>query len=216
MGTRDIIRCGGSTRGANIRSLRILLAVAIFMILPKAAAPQRFINKSEATAHVIAAAPVNSDPPAPQIEPAQPIVEPERTPEPAVAPVPVQTCGPQSPQAVYELLLQAGLSRIAAIQQLGSWQQESGLDPCQNRGDNGLAWGLNSWHHNRRHDMPFDLARQVQWAIHVEMPRDCHSCYQQLLGAQEAWTARDAIHRSTRWGHLGNRWHYADNFSSAF
>lgn len=135
-------------------------------------------------------------------------------PSPVSAPVEVtaQTCGPQSPQTVYSEIRKAGLSRIAAIQLLGSWKAESGLDPCQQAGDGGLAWGLNSWHPGRRQDMPTDLEKQVAWAIHTEMPRDCRQCYEQLIAAQDAPTARDAIRRSTRWGVLGDRWQYADQY----
>lgn len=123
-------------------------------------------------------------------------------------------CGTHDPQIVFELLLKEGLSEVAAIQQLGSWKTESGLDQCQTRGDGGVAWGLNSWHPGRRYDMPTQLDEQIHWAIHIEMPRDCRSCYEQLLSAQNAETARSAIYRSTRWGIEGNRWIYADQFSS--
>lgn len=130
--------------------------------------------------------------------------------------VPPTTCGPHSPELIYQLLIKEGLNRVAALQQLGSWKAESGLDQCQKRGDSGVAWGLNSWHPGRRADMPWGLEQQVHWAIHIEMPRDCRSCYDQLMAAKTPWEARDAIKRSTRWGLEASRWSYADQFSSIF
>lgn len=117
---------------------------------------------------------------------------------------------------IYRLILKEGIPKIAAIQLLGSWKSESRLNQCQQIGDDGLAWGLNSWHPNRRYDMPMNLEEQIHWAIKIEMPRDCASCYNQLMNASTAWEARDAIQKSTRWGLLANRWQYADEFSSIF
>lgn len=133
--------------------------------------------------------------------------------------MPINTsCGPHPAHEVYNLIRKEGVDRVAAIQLLGSWKTESGGDfnQCQKRGDSGKAWGLNSWHPNRRKDMPFDLAQQVHWAIHIEMPRDCKSCYTRLMGAKDQSTARAAIQESTRWGVLGARWQHADEFSKQF
>lgn len=138
------------------------------------------------------------------------------TPVTVEAAPPVVVCGPHDPKVVYDLILKEGVPRIAALQLLGSWQTESGFDQCQKRGDGGIAWGLNSWHPGRRHDMPERLEDQIHWAIKVEMPRDCRSCYDQFMNASTAWEARDAIQRSTRWGIEGSRWLHADRFSSIF
>lgn len=129
-----------------------------------------------------------------------------------VAP-PQVSCGPQDPKIIYDILISIGVPRLSAIQQIGSWQHESELDPCQKVGDNGVAWGLNSWHPGRRADMPAGLRDQVIWAITVEMPRDCRKCYDQFMAGQSVWSVRQAIKSSTRWGIEGKRWHYADNFS---
>lgn len=138
----------------------------------------------------------------------------KKPPEP-VRPVPVIGCGPHSPKVVYDILIDIGVPRLAAIQQLGSWKHESGggFDQCQKRGDGGIAWGLNSWHPGRRRDMPQDLRAQITWAIHTEMARDCRSCYERFMGAKDIQSVRQAIKESTRWGIIGNRWHYADVFS---
>lgn len=135
----------------------------------------------------------------------------------AVAQAAAAQCGPADPAVVYQVLRELGMSRTAAIQQLGSWKHESGLDPCQKRGDSGIAWGLNSWHPGRRADMPENLRDQIVWAINVEMPRDCASCHQTLMNPNISVSgARDAIQRSTRWGVQGNRWIYANEFATMF
>lgn len=126
------------------------------------------------------------------------------------------SCGAQDPAVIYSILTGSGVPRISAIQILGSWKTESGFDHCQKRGDGGIAWGLNSWHPGRRHDMPSNLRDQVLWAIHTEMKRDCASCYERVMDGASVWDVRDAIQKSTRWGHQGARWTYADQFSSMF
>ena len=141
------------------------------------------------------------------------IVEEEKPP--STKPVKAKTldpkgCGPHEPKVIYELLIDIGVPHVSAVQQTGSWQQESRLDQCQTHGDNGVAWGLNSWHEDRRYDMPWGLREQINWAVHIEMKRDCLSCYQQFMAGESVWSVRDAIYRSTRWGHLGNRWIFAD------
>lgn len=125
-------------------------------------------------------------------------------------------CGPHDPKYVYDLVRKEGVPRISAIQLVGSWKTESGLDQCQKRGDNGVAWGLNSWHPGRRRDMPERLEDQIRWAIKVEMPRDCLHCYNQLMAATTEWEARQAIQQSTRWGIEGARWSYANEFAKIF
>lgn len=122
-------------------------------------------------------------------------------------------CGPADPAYIYRVLIELGMSRTAAIQQVGSWKHESGLDPCQKRGDSGVAWGLNSWHPGRRGDMPENLREQIIWAVKTEMPRDCAECYQMLMSPNVSVSAaRAAIQKSTRWGVEGNRWLYANEF----
>lgn len=125
-------------------------------------------------------------------------------------------CGAQDPGKIYDILTDSGVPRVSAIQILGSWKQESGFDHCQKRGDGGVAWGLNSWHPGRRGDMPSGLKDQVLWAIHTEMKRDCSSCYATIMKGESVWSVRDAIQRSTRWGHEGARWQFADEFSRIF
>jgi|JI10StandDraft_1071094.scaffolds.fasta_scaffold183386_3 hypothetical protein len=134
----------------------------------------------------------------------------------AVAAAEAANCGPADPAVVYGVLRELGLSRTAAVQMTGSWKHESGLDPCQKRGDGGEAWGLNSWHPNRRVDMPENLRAQIVWAITVELPRDCPECYQIIVQSPNAGvtTVRAAIQKTTRWGVLGNRWVYADELNS--
>lgn len=157
-----------------------------------------------------------------KIEPVNVSSEPEKPPEPAkieatqaIAPA-APECGPADPKRVYDILVSIGVPRVAALQQVGSWQHESGLDPCQKVGDNGVAWGLNSWHPGRRADMPEDLTAQVKWAVQVEMPRDCQSCYDEFMRADNVWSVRQAIQRSTRWGVEGKRWYMADTYSQQF
>jgi len=131
--------------------------------------------------------------------------------EAAVAAAAASNCGPADPAVVYNVLRELGLSRTAAIQQVGSWKHESGLDPCQKRGDGGVAWGLNSWHPGRRADMPENLRDQIVWAIQTELPRDCAECYQIIMSPNAGVSSvRAAIQKTTRWGVLGNRWIYAD------
>ena len=142
-------------------------------------------------------------------EPTQTKPSVEKKPEQPKQPAPIG-CGPHEPQLIYDILIEIGVPRLAAIQQVGSWKHESGFDQCQKRGDGGIAWGLNSWHPGRRVDMPEELRAQIKWAIHTEMPRDCRSCYEQFMAAESTWSVRNAIQRSTRWGLLGNRWYYAD------
>lgn len=145
---------------------------------------------------------------------------PEKVPETApIKPTqaitaPASACGPQDPKVVYSILIEIGVPRLAAIQQVGSWTTESHLDPCQKIGDGGMAWGLNSWHPGRRADMPEGLREQINWAIHTEMKRDCADCYTQFMAAESVWSVRNAIQRSTRWGVEGGRWWYADNYES--
>lgn len=129
-----------------------------------------------------------------------------------------ENCGPHDPATVLQLIKAEGVPQISAIQLLGSWKTESGggYNPCQNIGDGGIAWGLNSWHPGRRYDMPTDLAQQIKWAISTEMPRDCSSCYQQFMNATTVYEARNAIYRSTRWGTEGARWTYADQFAGIY
>lgn len=126
------------------------------------------------------------------------------------------TCGPQSPSTIYSILREINVPRSSAIQLIGSWKHESGLDPCQKRGDGGIAWGLNSWHPARRYDMPETLREQVIWAVQTEMKRDCASCHATIMNGGDTYTIRSAIQKSTRWGVLGNRWVYADQFASMF
>lgn len=155
-----------------------------------------------------------------QVEPEKPQEAPAVQPEPAMKsepkPQPAVVCGPHDPLEIYNILIDIGVPHLAAVQQVGSWTHESGLDQCQKRGDGGIAWGLNSWHPNRRRDMPAGLQEQVNWAVHTEMRRDCPSCYTQFMAAESVWSIRDAIKRSTRWGILGNRWLYADQFGLRF
>lgn len=127
-------------------------------------------------------------------------------------------CGPHDPELIYKIIRKYDVPKISAIQLLGSWKHESGGDfnQCQTRGDGGIAWGLNSWHPNRRYDMPMNLEDQIYWAIHIEMPRDCKKCYEDFLNASNEQEARVAIQKSTRWGILGNRWLFANQFSSIF
>ena len=127
---------------------------------------------------------------------------------------PAVVCGPHDSKEVYDILIDIGVPHLAAVQQVGSWIHESGLDQCQKRGDDGVAWGLNSWWSDRRYDMPEGLREQIEWAIKVEMPRDCPRCYDQFMAAESVWSIRDAIKRSTRWGVLGHRWDYADEFGA--
>lgn len=145
---------------------------------------------------------------APDVKPQQPLKSKEQPKKPAVV------CGPHKAQEVYDILIDIGVPHLAAVQQVGSWTHESNLDQCQRRGDNGVAWGLNSWWPDRRHDMPAGLREQITWAVHTEMPRDCRNCYEQFMAADSTWSVRDAIKRSTRWGILGNRWLYADEFGA--
>lgn len=130
-----------------------------------------------------------------------------------------QNCGPQDPAYIYQILTESGVPRLSAIQILGSWKTESGGDfnHCQQKGDGGLAWGLNSWHPGRRGDMPMTLKEQVLWAIHTEMKRDCSSCYDIIMQPGQSVTAiRTAIQSSTRWGVEGARWTYANQFNQMF
>lgn len=136
--------------------------------------------------------------------------------KPSKPPEPIVNCGPHDPTLVFNLLVEQGVPRLSAIQLLGSWKSESGLDQCQKRGDGGKAWGLNSWHPNRRWDMPEELRAQVAWAVHTELKRDCSSCYQSIMAGESVWTVRSAIQQSTRWGVLGSRWLYADQFAKLF
>jgi len=133
---------------------------------------------------------------------------------PAVVQSPESSCGSQDPAKIYAILAEIGVPRSSAIQLIGSWKTESHLDPCQKIGDNGIAWGLNSWHPARRHDMPQTLREQVIWAVNVEMKRDCASCYQTIMSGGDKWTIRSAIKQTTRWGTEGARWTYADQFEN--
>lgn len=122
-------------------------------------------------------------------------------------------CGPADPAYVYRVLIELGMPRVAAIQQVGSWKSESNLDPCQTHGDGGVAWGLNSWHPGRRGDMPSMLKDQIIWAVQTEMKRDCIECYQTMMSpGVSVSAARNAIQKSTRWGVEGNRWQYAAEY----
>lgn len=144
--------------------------------------------------------------PAPPVKPAE-----------AIPAAPAQpNCGPHTAREVYDILISLGVPRLAAIQQTGSWQHESGGDwnQCQQRGDGGSAWGLNSWHEGRRVDMPMDLAAQIKWAVFTEMPRDCQSCFDRFMAASDVWSIRSAIQQSTRWGVEGNRWQNADSLTN--
>lgn len=128
------------------------------------------------------------------------------------------TCGPQNPTDIYKILRDIGVPRLSAIQLLGSWKTESGGDfnHCQKIGDGGRAWGLNSWHADRRYDMPQTLRGQVVWAVKTEMKRDCLSCYETVMAGDNVWSVREAIQRTTRWGIQGARWLYADEFANVF
>ena len=125
-------------------------------------------------------------------------------------------CGPQDPAVIYNVLIGSGVPKLSAIQLLGSWKTESGLNYCQSVGDGGLAWGLNSWHPGRRYDMPMNLNDQIIWAVHTEMKRDCSTCYETVMAGTDVWSIRSAIKQSTRWGIEGARWTYADQFSTIF
>lgn len=155
------------------------------------------------------------------VETETPKVEPiAATPTPAVVPDPPKesqvVCGPHDPSTIYNILRKEGLNHIAAANQTGSWMTESTLNQCQTHGDGGIAWGLNSWHPGRRKDMPMNLEQQIHWAVHIEMPRDCRSCYDQLMNASSDWEAQNAIQKSTRWGYQGARWSHAARFSTTF
>lgn len=201
----------------------LLIALAIFSISwHKAEARAEFDKKQQEQKVQLATkqnTPTQATPEPPQ-EPAKAEVAQEPTPEPRapeIAPkAAVSTCGPQDPAVIYGILREIGVPRSSAIQLLGSWKTESHLDPCQKIGDGGRAWGLNSWHPNRRHDMPAGLREQINWAIHTEMKRDCASCYATIMAGGDTWTLRDAIKRTTRWGHQGARWTYADQFANMF
>lgn len=125
-------------------------------------------------------------------------------------------CGAHTAKEVFDILISIGVPRLAAIEQTGSWKHESGGDfnQCQTRGDGGIAHGLNSWHPGRRQDMPLNLAEQIKWAVHTEMPRDCRKCYDQFMAAESVGSVRSAIQRSTRWGIEGLRWLYADQLNN--
>ena len=125
---------------------------------------------------------------------------------------PTEHCGPHDPKIIYNMLIEIGVPHVSAIQQLGSWKTESQLNQCQQWGDGGIAWGLNSWHPGRRQDMPTELRAQVRWAIHTEMKRDCLSCYNTFMAGQDVASIRQAIQESTRWGVRGDRWLYADQY----
>lgn len=181
------------------------------------------LDRTATKVETVAKAPKPTQEPLQQPEPqkSEPVPSvPEKAPEPAqIAATQANTaaaigCGPHDPKVVYDILIEIGVPRLAAIQQVGSWTTESHLDQCQKIGDSGVAWGLNSWHPGRRHDMPEGLREQITWAIHTEMKRDCLSCYQQFMAAESVWSVREAIQRSTRWGVQGGRWMYADNYES--
>ena len=127
---------------------------------------------------------------------------------------PILKCGSQDPAEILAILTEIGVPRTSAIQLIGSWKTESHLDPCQKIGDNGVAWGLNSWHPGRRYDMPETLREQVIWAVNVEMKRDCASCYSTIMSGGDVWSIRQAIKNTTRWGVEGARWTYADQFAN--
>lgn len=200
-----------------------LIAVTIFSISWHDAQAQVELNKNQqksnevSTTQELNTRQTNADTPqtaetpkvaqTPEPEPKAPEIAPKQA-EPQ--------CGPADPAQVFTILREIGVPRSSAIQLLGSWKSESGLDPCQQRGDSGIAWGLNSWHPGRRHDMPFDLRAQINWAVHTEMARDCASCYQTIIAGGSTWEIRNAIQRTTRWGIEGPRWTYADQFASMF
>jgi len=200
-----------------------LIAMTIFSISWHNAQAQVEMNKNQQESKVASQTQENNTrqaiadtPPAPETAKVAQTPEPEPK-APEIAPKQAEPqCGPADPAQVFTILREIGVPRSSAIQLLGSWKSESGLDPCQQRGDSGVAWGLNSWHPGRRGDMPFDLRAQINWAVHTEMARDCSSCYATIMAGGDAWTIRSAIKKTTRWGVEGPRWLYADQFANIF
>lgn len=206
----------------------VIAAVIIFTVAWSTAQSQAELNKKYAeTDNRIASTQTQENKTEPVDTPDEPqqaeIVKDEQTPiiTAKVAETPSKTpeyaCGQQDPATIYSILTEIGVPRISAIQIMGSWKHESGgFDYCQKRGDGGIAWGLNSWHPARRYDMPETLREQINWAIHTEMKRDCASCYATIMAGGDVYSIRSAIQKSTRWGVLGNRWVFADQFASMF
>lgn len=203
----------------------VIAAVIIFTVAWSTAQSQAELNKKYAeTDNRIASTQTHENKTKPVDTPDEPqqaeIVKDEQTPiitakVAETAPkTPEYACGQQDPATIYAILREINVPRSSAIQLIGSWKHESGLDPCQKRGDNGIAWGLNSWHPARRYDMPESLREQVIWAVQVEMKRDCASCHATIMSGGDTYTIRNAIQKSTRWGILGNRWLYADELSN--
>lgn len=92
--------------------------------------------------------------------------------------------------------------------------QESGFNP-NIYGDNGRAQGAFQWHPGRREGMPKgDIAKQIEWAIDVEMERDHqggndHNLHNIIKDPNaDVDEVKRAIEKWLRWGHLGERWKY--------
>lgn len=202
----------------------VVIAAAIFTVALQHAHAQQFIKiEHESTVQKQLAEKntrqATSDTPqaAKTVEVASTPIQETKAPETAPKTAEIG-CGPHDPALVYQILRETGVPRESAIQLLGSWKTESGGDfnQCQQIGDNGQAWGLNSWHPGRRYDMPFELRAQINWAVHTEMKRDCSSCYERIMAGGDVYSIRVAIQQTTRWGVPGARWSYADQFASMF
>lgn len=205
-----------------------LIAVTIFSISWHDAQAQVELNKNQqksnevSTTQELNTRQTNADTPQTAETPKVAQTPEPETKAPEIAPKQAEPapigCGSHDPSTIYGILTEIGVPRSSAIQLLGSWQTESGggFNQCQQIGDGGQAWGLNSWHPNRRYDMPMELRAQINWAVHIEMKRDCASCYQTLMAGGDAWTIRSAIKQTTRWGIEGARWAHADRYASMF
>lgn len=184
-----------------MKLLRFILAALIFIGLCAVKTPRNINNQVAAKSDKQAQA-------TPQVQEVIPPPKPARW---SVSTSPKTNLSVEKINTALAVYQDMGMTKQGAAYLVGNFMGESGLEPCASiKGDGGLAWGLGQWHPGRRVDMPCDYVEQLNWAVNVEMTRDRPQLKETLFNTSA--TIADIqleIYRWERWGHLGDRWHYA-------
>lgn len=114
-------------------------------------------------------------------------------------------------QIAIEFYRSVGFTNEAIANLLGTIKAESKFVHDGKCGDGGKACGLFQWHPERRFDMPNTFKGQLAFSV-MEMDRDTAGTSQILRTSHNTYEIRNALRKWIRWGVLGNRWIYADQY----
>lgn len=130
------------------------------------------------------------------------------------SPSPQPTITSSNYRVAMDFYIANGFTKMAAANLAGTINQESGFRTTV-YGDGGKAYGIYQWHPSRRYDMPSGFHNQLVFSI-KEMKRDSPNTYRVLTSSSDKSAIRSAIKSWIRWGHLGSRWHFADQYYSSY